>query len=189
MNKIVWIIMGLFCLGCSSNAQNRPTDQSAKNDKRILVAYFSCTGTTEKVAEVIASAIDGDLYCITPAEAYTAADLNWHDRQSRSSVEMTTETARPELAGEELNADVYDVILLGYPIWWDLCPRPVNSFIEQYKFDGKTVIPFATSGGSSITNSVKTLQKLYPAIHWQTGKLLNGGPKQAADWAKQTVVK
>ena len=76
MNKIVWIIMGLFCLGCSSNAQNRPTDQSAKNDKRILVAYFSCTGTTEKVAEAIASAIDGDLYCITPAEAYTAADLN-----------------------------------------------------------------------------------------------------------------
>lgn len=179
--------MGLFCLGCSSNAQNRTSDQSVKNDKHILVAYFSCTGTTEKVAEAIASAIDGELYRITPAEAYTAADLNWHDRQSRSSVEMTTETSRPELAGEKLDADAYDVILLGYPIWWDLCPRPVNSFIEQYQFAGKRIIPFATSGGSSITNSVKTLQKLYPAIHWQAGKLLNGGPKQAADWAKQTI--
>ena len=187
MNKLVWIIMGLFCLGCSSNAQNRTSDQSTKPAKHILVAYFSCTETTEKVAEAIASAIDGELYRITPAVAYTAADLNWQDRQSRSSVEMTTETSRPELAGEKLDADAYDVILLGYPIWWDLCPRPVNSFIEQYQFAGKRVIPFATSGGSSITNSVKTLQKLYPAIHWQAGKLLNGGPKQAADWAKQTI--
>ena len=158
-----------------------------KDTKRSLVAYFSCTGTTEKVAEAIASAIDGELYRITPAKAYTAADLNWHDRQSRSSVEMTTETSRPELAGEKLDVGAYDVILLGYPIWWDLCPRPVNSFIEQYQFAGKRVIPFATSGGSSITNSVKTLQKLYPAINWQAGKLLNGGPKQAADWAKQIV--
>lgn len=113
---------GTFLFGLFVERAESHVRSICKNDKHILVAYFSCTGTTEKVAEAIASAIDGELYRITPAEAYTAADLNWHDRQSRSSVEMTTETSRPELAGEKLDADAYDVILLGYPIWWDLCP-------------------------------------------------------------------
>ena len=85
---------------------------------------------------------------------------------------------------EALNLKDYDVIFLGYPIWWNLCPRPVNTFLEKYDFSGKTVIPFATSGGSSITNSVKQLKKLYPKITWGEGQLLNGSVKQAGEWAK-----
>ena len=91
------------------------------------------------------------------------------------------------MGGEPVDIKDYDVILLGYPIWWNLCPRPVNTFLEKYDFSGKTVIPFATSGGSSITNSEKQLKKLYPKIVWQEGQLLNGGSKQAGEWAKQII--
>ena len=101
---------------------------------------------------------------------------------------MTTENSRPELGGEVLNLKDYDVIFLGYPIWWNLCPRPVNTFLKKYDFSGKTVIPFATSGGSSITNSVKQLKKLYPKIRfWGESRLLNGSVKQAGEWAKGVI--
>ena len=100
---------------------------------------------------------------------------------------MTTENSRPELGGEQIDIEDYDVVFLGYPIWWDLCPRPVNTFLEKYDFSGKTVILFATSGGSSITNSVKQLKKLYPKIVWRESRLLNGGVKQAGEWAKQVI--
>ena len=96
-------------------------------------------------------------------------------------------TSRPELGGEPLDMKDYDIVFLGYPIWWDLCPRPVNTFLEKYDFSGKTVIPFATSGGSSIAHSVKQLRKLYPNVTWNDGKLLNGGVAVATEWAKQVV--
>lgn len=179
--------MSLLTFSCSSKAQKQTTDVDTQSDKKILVAYFSCTGTTERVADAIAQAVSGKLYRITPAAAYTSADLNWNNKASRSSVEMADETSRPALGGETLNLQDYDVVFLGYPIWWDLCPRPVNTFLEKYDFSGKTVIPFATSGGSSIAHSVRQLRKLYPNVTWNDGKLLNGGVAVATEWAKQVV--
>lgn len=179
--------MSLLTFSCSSKAQKQTTDTGMQSDKKILVAYFSCTGTTEKIAGAIAQAVNGKLYRITPAVAYTPADLNWNNKASRSSVEMADENSRPALGGETLNLKDYDVVFLGYPIWWDLCPRPVNAFFEKYDFSGKTVIPFATSGGSSITGSVKQLKALYPQIGWQAGRLCNGSAKQAGDWAKRVI--
>ena len=118
--------MSLLTFSCSSKAQKQTTDTGMQSDKKILVAYFSCTGTTEKVASAIAQAVNGKLYRITPAVAYTSADLNWNNKASRSSVEMADENSRPALGGGTLNLKDYDVVFLGYPIWWDLCPRPVH---------------------------------------------------------------
>ena len=189
MKHIILILISFFCFSCSSKAQKQTAENPAQPEKKVLVAYFSCTGTTEKVAGVIAKAVDGKLYRITPATAYTSADLDWRDKKSRSTVEMTTADSRPELGGESIDLKDYDVIFLGYPIWWDLCPRPVNTFLEKYDFSGKTVIPFATSGGSSISNSVKQLRKLYPKIAWEEGKLFNGDAGKASEWAKQVIAK
>ena len=187
MKQIVLILMSILSFSCSSQTQRQATDTTEPVSKKILVAYFSCTGTTGRVAESIAGAVDGRLYRITPAEAYTSADLDWNDKSSRSSVEMADEDSRPELAGEPLDMKDYDIVFLGYPIWWDLCPRPVNTFLEKYDFSGKTVIPFATSGGSSIANSVKQLKKLYPKIVWGESQLLNGSGKEAGEWARQVI--
>ncbi|WP_279136676.1 flavodoxin [Bacteroides acidifaciens] len=181
MKLLALIITGLLTWGNTLSAQ------MTEGNKKILVAYFSCTGTTEKVAEAIAETTGGKLYRITPAKAYTSADLDWQNKKSRSSVEMADDKSRPALGGEAIDPKDYDVIFIGYPIWWDLCPRPVNTFLEKYDFSGKTVIPFATSGGSSIANSVKQLKKLYPEVVWKDGKLLNGGAKQAEVWAKQAI--
>lgn len=139
------------------------------------------------MAEAIAETTGGKLYRITPAKAYTSADLDWQNKKSRSSVEMADDKSRPALGGEAINPKDYDVIFIGYSIWWDLCPRPVNTFLEKYDFSSKTIISFATSGGSSIANSVKQLKKLYPKVVWQDGRLCNGNAKQAAVWAKQTI--
>lgn len=187
MKQILLIIMGILTFSSSSKAQKQTADTNTPSDKKILVAYFSCTGTTEKVANAIAKEVGGTIYRITPATTYTSADLDWKNKSSRSSVEMADEKARPALGGESLDLKDYNVVFLGYPIWWDLCPRPVNTFLEKYDFSGKTVIPFATSGSSSITNSVKQFKKLYPNIAWGEGKLLNGGGKQAGEWAKQVI--
>lgn len=187
MKQIIFIFMSLLCFSCSSKAQNQTADTNVQSDKKILVAYFSCTGTTEKAADAIAKTVGGKLYRITPATVYTSADLDWNNKSSRSSIEMTTENSRPELGGDVLDLKDYDVVFLGYPIWWNLCPRPVNTFLEKYDFSGKTVILFATSGGSSIANSVKQLKKLYPKIVWGESQLLNGSGKEAGEWARQVI--
>ena len=152
-----------------------------------LVAYFSASGTTKKTAEMVAEAAGADLYEITPAVAYTKADLNWMDKKSRSSVEMNDKKIRPEMTDTDAGIENYDEILLGFPIWWYVAPTIINTFLEKYDFSGKTVIPFATSGGSSITNSVKQLKKLYPKIVWGESRLLNGSVKQAGEWAKGVI--
>ena len=113
MKQIIFIFMSLLCFSCSSKAQNQTADTNVQSDKKILVAYFSCTGTTEKAADAIAKTVGGKLYQITPATAYTSADLDWNNKSSRSSIEMTTENSRPELGGEALNLKDYDVIFLG----------------------------------------------------------------------------
>ena len=130
MKHVIFIMMSLICFSWSLKAQQSADSSAWVENKRVLVAYFSCTGTTERVADTIAKAIGGKLYRITPAKPYTAADLDWNDKKSRSSVEMGKDDSRPELGGEPIEVKDYDVIFLGYPIWWNLCPRLVNTFDE-----------------------------------------------------------
>ena len=155
--------------------------------KKTLAAYFSASGTTRKVAEMIAEAGDCALYEITPKELYTNDDLNWMNKKSRSSMEMSDKKIRPQITDTDAHIEEYDTIILGFPIWWYVAPTIVNTFLEKYDFSGKTVISFATSGGSSIANSVKQLKKLYPKIVWGESQLLNGSGKEAGEWARQVI--
>ncbi len=152
-----------------------PQNDSKKNmeKKNVLVVYFSAMGTTKRVAEKLANLADADICEIIPINPYTNADLNWHNSQSRSSVEMNDPQSRPEIKAIGIDVSKYDCIFLGYPIWWDLAPRAVNTFIESSDLAGKTIIPFVTSGSSSIAGSVAALKKSYPKVKWQTGRLLN----------------
>lgn len=140
---------------------------------KVLVAYFSATGTTARVAEKIAAATDGTLCPIVPAERYTDADLDWHDRRSRSSLEMNDPTSRPAIRESDMQVNEYDEIFIGYPIWWDLAPHAINTFVEHNDLKGKRLIPFATSGGSGIAHSAAMLKKEYPELNWETGQLIN----------------
>lgn len=150
-----------------------------------LVAYFSASGTTKKVAEMVADSAEADLYEITPKEAYTSADLNWMDKKSRSSVEMSDKKIRPEITGEDAKIENYDEIFIGFPIWWYVAPTIINTFLEKYDFSGKKVILFGTSGGSGFGNTVKELQPSAPDATFIEGKLLNNTNKQEIEnWVK-----
>lgn len=157
---------------CAQPKQNK--EMQNESSHKVLVAYFSATGTTEAVARRLAEATGGTLCPIEPARPYTSADLDWTDKQSRSSREHDDPSARPELKATEVDVDSYDLIFLGYPIWWDEAPRAVNTFIEAHALAGKTVVPFATSGGSGVGPSASQLKKTYPDVDWRAGKLLNG---------------
>ena len=146
---------------------------SMQSNHKVLVAYFSATGVTAQAAQKVADATGGEVYAITPAKPYTNADLDWRDKQSRSSVEMNDPKARPALGGKRLDVSEYDVVFIGYPIWWDQAPRLINTFIESHNLKGKTVIPFATSDGSTISGSAATLKRSYPELEWKEGRLLN----------------
>lgn len=146
---------------------------SMQSNHKVLVAYFSATGVTARAAQKVAEATGGEVYAITPAKPYTDADLDWNDKQSRSSVEMNDPKARPALGGERLDVSEYDIVFIGYPIWWNQAPRLINTFIESHNLKGKTVIPFATSGGSTIAGSAATLKRSYSALEWKEGRLLN----------------
>ena len=141
---------------------------------KILVTYFSASGVTKSVAEKIASVINGDLYEIEPKEKYTDADLDWHNKQSRSSVEMKNKSFRPEMKDNSLDISSYDTILIGFPIWWGVAPTVVNTFIESKNFQGKMLIPFCTSGGSGMSYAENDLRKTYPNYNWKEGKRLTG---------------
>ncbi|WP_281670677.1 flavodoxin [Rikenella microfusus] len=163
----LWVLAGIPATAFTQQKQDMD------KNRRTLVAYFSASGTTARAAGKLAEATGGILYEITPARPYTAADLDWNDKRSRSSVEMNDPGARPALGGKPLNTDSYDVIFIGYPIWWNLAPRIVDTFIESHDLKGKTVIPFATSGSSGIANSAAALKRSYPDLNWKAGKLLN----------------
>ena len=150
----------------------------------ILVAYFSASGVTARAAKEIAEAVKGDLYEIAPKEPYTAADLNWNNKESRSSREMRDPAARPALRAPLPDLAGYDTIFLGFPVWWYVEPRIVDSFLESTDFAGKTVIPFATSGGSGIAGAEKSLKEHCPAARWKKGGLVNIG---ADAWAKSAL--
>lgn len=141
-----------------------------------LVAYFSASGVTKGVAEKLAKVTGADLYEIVPEEPYTDADLNWMDKNSRSTIEMKDHSSRPAIKGKIENMEEYDVVYLGFPIWWYVAPTIVNTFLESYNFSGKTVIPFATSGGSGMGN---TLNELKPSCS-ETTKWYNGERFQAS---------
>ena len=142
---------------------------------KTLVAYFSASGTTAKVAKSLADAAGADLYEIRPAVPYTQADLNWMDKKSRSSVEMNDKSSRPALADKDADISGYDKILLGFPIWWYVAPTIINSFLESYDFSGKKIVLFATSGGSGFGKAVDGLKGSVAADTVITeGKMLNG---------------
>lgn len=139
-----------------------------------LVAYFSASGTTAKAAKVLAKAAGADLYEIKPAVPYTRADLNWMDKGSRSSVEMNDKNSRPALADTDAPIAGHDVIFLGFPIWWYVAPTIINTFLESYDFTGKTIVLFATSGGSGLGKSAAGLRPSAPGARIVDGLLLNG---------------
>lgn len=138
-----------------------------------LVAYFSASGVTKAAAERLAKAVGADLFEIKPQAPYTHADLDWTNKKSRSSVEMSNPNSRPEIAEKISNMDGYDTVFIGFPIWWYVAPTIINTFVESYDFSGKTIVPFATSGGSGMGKTVELLKTLCPTANWEKGKMLN----------------
>ena len=144
-----------------------------------LVAYFSATGTTARAAKALANAVGGALYEIKPAVPYTSADLNWMDKSSRSSVEMKAPHSRPALADTDAPVAGHDVIFLGFPVWWYVAPTILNTFLEAYDFTGKTIVLFATSGGSNLGGSAAGLRSSAPGARIVDGRMLNGHLNEA----------
>lgn len=157
-----------------SNSTSDNEDDSLK----VLVAYFSATGTTKGVAEHIASGLNAELYEIVPEQPYTSTDLDWNDNNSRSTLEMNDPNSRPAISGSVENMEQYDVVFIGYPIWWYDAPRIVSTFMESYNFSDKTIVPFCTSGGSGIGSSASNLEKLTNNAEWLEGQRLNGNDSQ-----------
>ena len=150
---------------------------------KILVAYFSASGVTKKVAEKLAALVNADIHEIKPKVPYTKADLNWMDKKSRSSVEMNDKTFRPEIVKEDLNLSSYDTILLGFPIWWYVAPTIINTFLENYAVSVKRIFLFATSVGSSFGNTIKELKPSAADAEIVEGKILNrASDDQLKDW-------
>ena len=185
ISLIICTMAALLMVACAQQKQ-KPVQQTENQvTKKTLVAYFSATGTTKAAAQQLAEATGGDLYEIQPEVPYTEADLDWRDKQSRSSVEMADSTSRPAVKGKVDNLADYDRVFIGFPIWWYTAPTIVNTFIEANDLKGKTLIPFATSGGSDISKSVGDLKKAYPDLNWKDGKLLNGVSKAEMEtWTK-----
>lgn len=157
-------------------------------DKKILVAYFSCTGRTERAAKDLAAATGADLYEIAPAVPYTRADLNWTDKSSRSTTEAKDPSARPALGGRAADIAGHDVIFVGFPIWWYTAPKIVDTFLESYDFSGKTVVPFATSGGSGMGRTSQDLKAVCPAADVREGRVLGRyDAKSLKAWAEEVL--
>lgn len=179
ISLIVCAVAAIFLTACAQQKQKE------NKEMKTLVAYFSATGVTKGAAEKLAEVTGGDLYEIQPEVPYTDADLDWQDKQSRSSVEMADLSSRPAIKGKVENLDDYDTVFIGFPVWWYTAPTIINTFIETNDLKGKTVIPFCTSGGSSIKKSAEDLKKAYPDLNWKEGKLLNRIPKEDLEtWVK-----
>ena len=161
-----------------TSAENTSAEDTTDHSE-VLVAYFSATGTTRGVAEKIAAITGGDLYEIVPAEPYSDADLNWNDRNSRSTKEQNDKNVRPEIGSEEISLEGYTTVYLGFPIWWGEEPRILDSFVEKYRFEGITVIPFCTSSSSGIGRSGPNMEDLAGSGTWLDGKRFSGGVSEA----------
>lgn len=146
---------------------------------KTLVAYFSASGQTAKLAKILAGVTGGDLFEIAPETAYTAADLDWMDKKSRSTIEMKDPKSRPAIAGKVADMAQYDTVFVGFPIWWYQAPRIIETFLESYDFSGKTVIPFATSGGSGMGKTNEKLAPSCPGAKLLHGKVFNSYSSKA----------
>ena len=146
--------------------------------EKVLVCYFSASGTTKRVANSIASAINGDLFEIEPKEKYTEEDLNWMNKQSRSSIEMN-ENIKPEIVIKDINLDDYETVLLGFPIWWYKEPTIIDKFLDEYDMSNKKIYVFVTSGSSTIDSTYKSLQNNYSNLNFVSGKRFNGSESEA----------
>ncbi len=179
MKKLLALLVAaLFTTACNTKPEvaKKEIKPMAQN-KKVLVAYFSATGTTKRVAENLAKATGAVVYEIKPAVPYTDADLNWRDSNSRSSVEMNNKTSRPEMAADNFSVKEYDTVYLGFPIWWGTAPHIVETFLEKHDFTGKTIILFATSGSSGMGNTDKDLKSSVSAsTKIVKGKTLNSNP-------------
>ena len=185
MKKILSIITMILTVLTVSNVKAEDNDMAGK---KVLVAYFSATGTTAKVAEKLATVTGGDLFEITPEQPYSDADLDWRNKQSRSSVEMEDMKSRPVMASKVEDMAKYEVVFVGFPIWWYREPSIIDTFMESYDFSGKTVIPFATSGSSGMGKSGEIMQSLAPDAKVLQGKRFPANvseedlKKWAAEW-------
>ena len=174
MKQLLLAIIGCLALSVmAANCTQINKEGKMNESKKTLVAYFSATGTTMEAATKLAKVADADLHEIVPTERYTSADLNWHDKNSRSSVEMTDKSSRPAIANKVENMEQYDTVFVGFPIWWYIAPTIINTFLEQYDFTGKTVVPFFTSGGSGAGETLKYLKPSAPNANWKEPKSLN----------------
>ncbi len=192
MKNIMFIILGILIVSAgvvfAFNNINKNKGETNMTDRKVLVAYFSATGTTKKVAENLAKALNSDIYEIKPLKPYTSADLDWTDKNSRSSVEMKDYNSRPEMIKDDFSVSEYDTVFLGFPIWWYIAPTIVNTFLERHDFSNKKIILFATSGGSGFG---KTVQNLKPSVANSAtiieGDILNSNPsiENLKQWANK----
>ena len=162
----------------TSESAKELQESTAASGNKVLVAYFSATYTTQGVAEKIADGLNADLYEIVPEQPYTDADLNYNDNSSRSTLEMADASVRPAISGSVENMDQYDVVFIGYPIWWGEAPRILSTFVESYDFSGKTIVPFCTSGGSGIGSSASNLEQLTSGAVWLSGQRLKSSDSE-----------
>ena len=171
---VLSVVLGFSLTACSQSPQqtNKSATQQVKNMKT-LVVYFSATGVTKAAAQKLAKEKNADLYEITPEVPYTAADLDWRDKTSRSTIEMQDKSSRPAIKGHCDNIADYDTVWIGFPVWWYTAPTIVNTFIEAHDLSGKTLNVFATSGGSGVTGSANDLKKAYPQYTWGESRLFN----------------
>ena len=159
--------------------------------KKALVAYFSATGVTKRIANMLAESIDAKVFEIVPKQIYTKCDLDWTNEDSRSSQEMKDRTCRPKIESRVRGLEKYEVVFVGFPIWWYREPSIIDTFIEEHNFDGKVIVPFATSGGSGIDDTYKNIQKLAPKAKVEQGKLFEAGvsTEELHKWAERYLEK
>ncbi len=170
LTTILVLSLAVILCACAGNkgGQESVQQSNSKNmNKKTLVAYFSATGTTKAAAEKLAEVVGGNLHEIQPEQPYTDADLDWHNQQSRSSLEMKDKISRPAIKNKVENMEQYDTVYIGFPIWWYIAPTIVNTFVEQYNLEGKTVIPFFTSGGSGKGETLNYLKPSAPKANWK----------------------
>ncbi len=214
--SLILSVLLLVCIFCScasgenESAQNMPNentlnevssqqknDETSKtnentpdNNKKILVAYFSATNNTKGVAEKIADYLNADIYSITPETPYTDADLDYNT-DCRANKEQNDDSARPKISGSAENMEQYDVIFIGYPIWWGQAPKIMYTFLESYDFNGKTIIPFCTSGSSPIGSSAENMHSLADGANWLEGRRFSGGASddEVSEWVSSLELK
>ena len=205
-NRMISILLAMLCIACllfsacvpsggdvthesgkATEATGQTTAGTPTSGKsRILVVYFSCTGTTEAAAGRIAALTGGDLHEIVPAVPYTAADLQYNDSNCRANREMNDPAARPAIDGEAIDLSAYDTVILGYPIWWGTMPRIINTFLDTYDLSGKTVLPFCTSGSSGIATSVSAIRSAEPDANVRDGLRVAGeSDRNLENWLRE----